>query len=176
MPEPKLPMQSFGTCCRAPVSKEILRYNVGLDHDEDMLLTLARFYFESFAVPDTHSWMSGIDEAALHFGDDKGAIVAQRLLFALQSMRFARRSVFNFNSPTCEECSSIVTEHERRLMAAIQGVRLGWQSIVKTELMMLCEGNDTAIVEQSFVKLAAALPALPTAQKIHRAAGPPSEH
>ena len=176
MPEPKLPMQSFGTCCRAPVSKEILRYNVGLDHDEDMLLTLARFYFESFAVPDTHSWMRGIDEAALHFGDDKGAIVAQRLLFALQSMRFARRSVFNFNSPTCEECSSIVTEHERRLMAAIQGVRLGWQSIVKTELMMLCEGNDTAIVEQSFVKLAAALPALPTAQKIHRAAGPPSEH
>ena len=176
MPEPKLPMQSFGTCCRAPVSKEILRYNVGLDHDEDMLLTLARFYFESFAVPDTHSWMRGIDEAALHFGDDKGAIVAQRLLFALQSMRFARRSVFNFNSPTCEECSSIVTEHERRLMAAIQGVRLGWQSIVKTELMMLCEGNDTAIVEQSFVKLAAALPAVPTAQKIHRAAGPPSEH
>jgi len=176
MPEPKLPMQSFGTCCRAPVSKEILRYNVGLDHDEDMLLTLARFYFESFAVPDTHSWMRGIDEAALHFGDDKGAIVAQRLLFALQSMRFARRSVFNFNNPTCEGCSSIVTEHERRLMAAIQGVRLGWQSIVKTELMMLCEGNDTAIVEQSFVKLAAALPAVPTAHKIHRAAGPPSEH
>ena len=170
MPEPKSPTQSFGTCCRSTNSKETLRCNVGLDHDEDILLTLARFYFESFAVPNTHSWMRGIDEAAIHFGDDKGAIVAQRLLFALQSMRFARRSVFNFNCPTCEGCSSIVTEHERRLMVVIQGVRLGWDSTVKTELMMLCEGNDTTMVEQSFVKLAAALPAVPTAQKIHRAA------
>ena len=145
-------------CFRVIQGKEIQRSKAGLDDDEDVLLTLARCYFETFAMPETQSWMRCFDLAACHFGADTGAVVSQRLLFALQAMRCSRRSVFGFNAPHCKGCSKIMTEHERRLMTVIKSTRHKQFGTMRMELMMLCEGNDTALAETCFDSLCAALP------------------
>ncbi|MEJ8560489.1 hypothetical protein QTO30_04090 [Yoonia sp. GPGPB17] len=102
--------------------------------------------------------MHGLDLAEAMFGEKDGPVIALRLLDALRCMRFARKSVFCFSAPTCEGCAAIVTEHERRLMAALRGVRLGQLGRTQTELMMLCEGNDITQTVGAFARLAALLP------------------
>ena len=70
-------------CSRQLESNEIARSCAGLDHDENTLLTLLRFFLESFAFPQSQRWVRSIDTAAHYFGADKGAIITQRLLYAL---------------------------------------------------------------------------------------------
>ena len=109
-------------------------------------------------MPHTQSWMQSIEYAAHHFGADEGAVITQRLLFALQAMRKNTRSEFNFSAPSCKVCSEIVTENERRFMAAITNVRRGKASLTVTELMFLCEGNDTSRLIECINNLCAVLP------------------
>ena len=149
---------STRNCPRQLQTREIARSCAGFDPVESTLLTLVRFFAESFAMPQTQSWLRSIDYAAHYFGSDKGAVITQRLLFALQAMRETRRSEFNFSTPSCEVCSEIVTEHERRFMAAIRNVRRGRASPMVTELMFLCEGNDTRKLIECINNLCAALP------------------
>ncbi len=147
-------------CSRKIQDKEIHRSRAGMDSDEDVLLTLSRCYFETFAVPTSQSWMRCFDLAERYFGGDKGAIICQRLLAALQSVRYSRRSVFDFNASQCTGCCNILTEHERRLMAVIKSARREQFGAVRMELMMLCEGNNTAPSEESIANLCAALPSV----------------
>lgn len=147
-------------CMRRFRDKEIQCACAGLDDDEDIILTLARFHFETFAVPEFQSWMLCFDFAARHFGPNDGAVITQRLFLAIQAMRCTRRSLFSFNAPLCAACSEVLTEHERRLMAVIKSTRQKRFGAMKMELMMLCEGNDTSWVETNFESLCAALPAV----------------
>ena len=79
---------SIQGCPRQVQPKEIARRYAGLDSVENILLTLVRFFAESLA--------------AHHFRADEGAVIAQRLLFAVQAMQETRQSVFNFSSPSCK--------------------------------------------------------------------------
>ena len=145
-------------CSRQLESKEIPRSCAGLDHDEDILLTLLRFFLESFAFPQSQSWVRSIDCAAHYFGADKGAIITQRLLYALDALRSSRRSDFRFNAPSCSACSAIITEDERRFMTAVIKARRGIKGPLAAELMLLCEGNDITLVMECVVDLCDALP------------------
>ena len=156
------------SCPRQIEPKEIARSSAGFDPDEDVLLTLTRYFMESFVMPPSQSWLRVFQCAASHFGPDKGAIVMQRLLFALQAMRSSRKSVFCFNAPNCPVCGEIVTEHERRFMAAITNVRRGQPGAMMTELMLLCEGNDFSLVAECFQNLSSALPPIASAHRAER--------
>ena len=145
-------------CPRQIEPSEIARSSAGFDPDEDVLLTLTRYFMESFAMPPSQSWLRAFHCAACHFGADEGAVVMQRLLFALQAMRSSRKSTFCFNAPECAVCSEIVTENERRFMAAITNARRGKPGAMTTELMLLCEGNDISLPEECFQSLSSALP------------------
>ena len=147
-----------GHCNRLPLPKEIWRTEAGCDEVEDQVLTLARWFFQTFAVPNSQSWMNGLDMADAVFGETAGPMIAMRLLDALRGVRYARKSVYCFNSPTCKGCSAVVTEHERRFMAALRGVRLGQVGRTQTELMMLCEGNDITRTVGALTRLAMLLP------------------
>ena len=147
-------------CNRQPLPKEILRSDAGFDDVEDNLLTLARFFFQTFAIPQSQSWMNGLDMAEATFGDTIGPMVAMRMLDALRGVRYARRAVYCFNSPTCKGCAAVVTEHERRFMAAFRGIRSGQIGHAQTELMMLCEGNDITQVIGAMTRLSLLLPPL----------------
>ncbi|WP_341368193.1 hypothetical protein [Yoonia sp. BS5-3] len=144
-------------CCRCPSDKEIWRSEADLDFCEETLLTLARLYFESFARPESTCWINSLMLAQAHFGPDAGPVIGVRLLNALQAMRFARHSIFSFNSVECPTCSAVLTEHERRLMAVIKATRTGQSGKAQTELMMLCEGADITNPMIAFCDLAAAL-------------------
>lgn len=152
-------------CDRMPMPKEIMRTDAGFDPIEDHILTLARFFFQTFAIPESQSWLPGFDMAEAIFGEAEGPIIATRLLATLRAVRYARRSVYCFNSPTCEGCAAVVTEHERRFMAAFRGVRMGYLGQTRTELMMLCEGNDTTKALGAMTRLSIILPNVPQAHR-----------
>jgi hypothetical protein len=145
-------------CKRTLQSKEIFRKDANFDKIDGELLTIARLYFQAFAIPSCHSWIGALDWAETKFGDADGPVIGARLLTALQEMRRARRSVFHFNSPVCVDCSAIVTEHERRLMAVLQAIRRHHMGAAKTEMMMLCEGNDSDDALVALERLVSSLP------------------
>ncbi|MDX8354795.1 hypothetical protein [Cognatiyoonia sp. IB215182] len=154
MPQSK----SQSHCGRRPDQKEILRTDARFDYAEDHILTIARFFFQSFACPQSHAWLRASDIAQTAFGDEIGPIIAARLVDVLRSVREARRSVFHFNSPVCEGCAAIVSEHERRLMGALQAVCRGNAGRAQTELMMLCEGNNITQSLGAMTRLSLMLP------------------
>ena len=152
--------QKVINCSRHPGQKEIYVNSAGLDQIEFALLEIARFYLQTYAVAASHSWILGLKAAEKHFGIEVGARVGVRLLLALQEMRFARRSVFSFNSPQCVGCSKYLSEHERRLMTSISALRSGRLGLAQAEMMMLCEGYDTSAALSAFTELAEMLPNL----------------
>lgn len=154
MPQSK----SQSHCGRLPDHKEILRTDAKFDYAEDHILTIARFFFQSFACPQSHAWLKASDIAQTAFGDELGPVIAARLVDVLRSVRGARRSVFHFNSPVCEGCAHIVSEHERRLMGALQAVRRGNAGREQMELMMLCEGNNITQSVGAMTRLSLMLP------------------
>ncbi|MEL6953382.1 MAG: hypothetical protein AAFN09_00125 [Pseudomonadota bacterium] len=145
-------------CCGRPVEdKDSLRAEAGLDTAEHGILDIARFYFSSFAHPDSQAWMAGLDTAQALFGDD-GPRIAARVMDVLRAMRCARRSTFMFNAPTCPGCSRILTEHERRLIQGFAALRRGAMGQARVEAMMLCEGNPTGALLDAMQALADVLP------------------
>ncbi|MEM7721098.1 MAG: hypothetical protein AAF376_01880 [Pseudomonadota bacterium] len=144
-------------CGRTPDPKDCYLSELGLSLEEEITLTIARLFFQSFAAPESNAWINAMAEAEARFGYRDGPIVAARLLATLQVMRRARKSIFMFNSPVCPGCAAIATEHERRLMMALSAVRRGDMGPARLEIMMLCEGNRIDMVLAGLSGLAQAL-------------------
>ena len=145
-------------CQRVASPKEISRDDALLDFTEDTLLTASRYYFQSFACPETHGWLQALSITQVHFGDTMGPAIAVKLLTAMQAMRCSRKSMFQFNAPACPCCAEILTEHERRFMTAIQAMRIGDLNTVRLEIMLLCEGFESEHVVDAFRDLNSVLP------------------
>ena len=62
---------------------------------------------------------------------------------AVQEMRLARHSVFQFSNPGCQRCAARLTGHERLLMNTLRERMAGRPQHAQAHAMMLCEGNDT---------------------------------
>ncbi|MEJ6404806.1 hypothetical protein [Yoonia sp. 2307UL14-13] len=147
------------SCCgRLPEAKETPLAEAHFDDVEKSILAIARYFFQSFAAPQSQGWMAALDLAEATFGDLDGPIIATRLLTTMRAVRYARRSVFSFNCQSCETCAAILTEQERRLIAALQAIRGGQIGRAQTELLMLCEGNDIKQVMGAMTRLSIALP------------------
>ena len=149
-----------GGCNRQPGHKDAYVSLAGLDHTEVAVLEIARFYLQTHATECSQSWILGLKASEKFFGIESGARVGVRLLLALQEMRFARRSVFSFNAPQCTGCSKYLSEHERRLITSIAALRRGRLGLAQTEMMMLCEGQDTSAALSAFSELVILLPQL----------------
>ena len=148
------------SCCgRSPEPKEMLLAEADFDDVEKSILAIARYFFQSFAAPQSQGWMAALDLAEATFGDPDGPLIATRLLTTMRAMRYARRSLFSFNCQSCETCAAILTEQERRLITALSAVRNGQIGRAQTELLMLCEGNDITQVIAAMTRLSIALPA-----------------
>lgn len=111
----------------------------GYDPVERAVLHIARCYWQSFATPQSHAWLSGICHAERAFGGN----AAFQVLSAVQAMRISRNSCFHFNNPSCEDCAAIISEHERQFMNTFISVRAGRMGSAETHAMILCEGHDT---------------------------------
>ena len=147
-------------CTRTPSVKERPLAASGADMDEMTCIQLARHFFCAFSLPASQAWMTAFSLAEAHFDYKNGPAIASLVSRVLDAVRRSRRSGFHYNSPNCEKCSAILTEHERRLLDALMMVRRGRLKRAELELMMLCEGNDTARAMMWIRELALALPAL----------------
>ncbi|MEM1350709.1 MAG: hypothetical protein AAGF27_00105 [Pseudomonadota bacterium] len=132
--------QPTKSCCeRGPDDKELSLDEAGYDATERAVLHVARFFWQSFATPNSHAWISAMTHAERYFGGS----VAFKVLCTVQAMRVSRVSCFRFNNPSCKGCAAIVSEHERHFMNTFMAVRAGRRGPAETHAMMLCEGNDT---------------------------------
>ncbi|WP_299970321.1 hypothetical protein [uncultured Roseobacter sp.] len=132
-------------CHRNAARKEDLVENAGLDAREIACLGILRLFISTFAEPKSQNWMRALGQADDAFGIVEGPVIARRLILLLQAVRCSRRSVFMFSNPDCDGCARVLTEHERRLISAIQSFRLGRPEQAQLQLMMLCEGNSTRL-------------------------------
>jgi len=148
---------NISRCGRNPHPKDCYVSDLPLTLEEQIALTIARHFFQSFAQPASYAWINAFAEAEARFGMDAGPGIAARLLAGLQAMRRARRSVFMFNSASCRGCAAIATEHERRLMLSIHALRRRRTSEARLEIMLLCEGNEVEPVLAALAAVARAL-------------------
>lgn len=146
-------------CAHRPLSpKECCVFDAGLDQFELHLLQVARWFFVSFAQPPSHAWLRGFGEADAVFGSCDGPRFAYETLGMVQALRHSRLSVFHYSNPSCESCALVLTEAERRLFQSLSLVRRGRIGRAQAGLMMLCEGNETTVLQDALKRLAIALP------------------
>jgi len=150
-------VRSPSGCGRAPDHKETYLSDLPLNRDERACLAIIRQYFQCFAAPASMGWLAAQAEADAHFGPEQGPVIAARCLMVLQAVRRARRSTFMFSSPTCPGCAAIATEHERRLVLALHGMRRSRPGEARLEALLLCEGNRIEPVLWTLESLADAL-------------------
>lgn len=130
-------------CNRRPTEKEVSLADAGFDHIEVTVLEVARYFWQTFALPETQSWLSALQRAELGFRGPHGADIGLEILATVQAMRTSRSSCFSFNDPRCKGCSAILSEHERQFMGVFRAVRDDRPGQARTHAMVLCEGNDT---------------------------------
>lgn len=149
--------RSEDCCVRDPSPKEMSLSEAGYDAAEDAILEVARYFFQTFALPHTQSWLAALHRAEARFSGSSGPGIAMDILAAVQAMRASRSSCFRFSNPACPGCSQIVGEHERQFMCVFQAVRRGQMGPARTHAMLLCEGNDTEAFIERMTELAASV-------------------
>ncbi|MEM1312914.1 MAG: hypothetical protein AAGI51_00050 [Pseudomonadota bacterium] len=108
----------------------------------EALLDVMRFYFTSFAHPNSQAWIGALEWSVAATGPRLGPQVAYQAMRLVQALRGSRTTPFRFSSPNCESCRKIVTETERRLIMLVVHMQRGETSAAHAEAMLLCEGSN----------------------------------
>ncbi len=92
------------------------------------------------------------------FGADAGTVDAQQIHRVPLVMQKNKSFVLNFSAPSCKIFSEVVTQDERRFMAAIKSVREGnfRQTVMKSTF--LWEVQESSSLIDSIKTLCAVLP------------------
>ena len=114
-----------------------------LTESEEKVLTVARYYFMTFAKPSKQTWLHANDYAIKHFSSNNGPYASLAVLSAVQTMRQARNSTFIFNDPDCKTCSNYLTRNELSFVTAIRCKSKGNDKGAAGHALILCEGNNT---------------------------------
>lgn len=131
-------------CGRAIAFEEAANLEPGLDDTELAALDIMRFFFVSYAEPESQGWRVAFSYATSAFGRDRGARIAYALMETVEAMSRSRRSMFCFSNPRCPKCRLRLTEPEQRLMRILRASRRGDGAASQTQALILCEGNPTA--------------------------------
>ncbi|PRY92891.1 hypothetical protein BCF33_1754 [Hasllibacter halocynthiae] len=131
---------------------------LSFDAAERDVLTIARHYFRSFAMPGTQSWIGGIGAALAAFDHDRAPGLAVAAVAAVQAMRQARASTFRFNDPCCPDCARRITRHEKAWLGALAAMRERAHERASGHAVILCEGADHAAFLRAMAVLAGHLP------------------
>lgn len=130
-------------CDRPSSEHETQFHRAEFDYTEVTVLSVARYFWQTFAVPETQSWLSALGLAEQRCRQGHGRELGLEILTTVQAMRYARVSCFEFSNPACRHCAMVVTGHERCFMSVFRAVRDGQLDLARTFAMILCEGNDT---------------------------------
>lgn len=153
-PRKRMSWRGEDPCCdRAPDAKEIPLAEAGLDDAETSILEVARWFWQSFAMPQTQAWLMALHLAKHRFREQRGGTVGLEILATVQAMRHSRASCFRFNNPACQCCAAFVSEHERQFMSVFRAVRDEREGPARTHAMLLCEGNNTEFLIERMTEL-----------------------
>lgn len=132
---------SHHDCGRARSDKETPVADARFDVVEATVLQVARYYWQTFALPSSQSWLRALQVAEEAACSRTPGTFGLDVLMAVQAMRHSRKSCFQFNDPACPTCASFLTEHERQFMDVLKCCRAGRHGTARTHAMLLCEGN-----------------------------------
>jgi len=121
-----------------------LRGAATLDPVLHCVLTIARLQFQSFATPESESWTCALPHADRLFGREVAPGLVCGVQRAVQEMRLARKSVFEFSNPGCRRCAARISGHERLFLNTLRAMMCGRPQDAEAHAMLLCEGNDTS--------------------------------
>ncbi len=124
-------------------------------------LTVARYFFQSFAVPQLEGWTRALSGAEHLLGRDAAPGFACAVLRVVQAMRRSRKSVFHFSNPDCSNCAARLSGHERLLLNALRATLEDRPDNAEGHAMLLCEGNDTSEFLEEVEALARMMEARP---------------
>jgi len=129
-------------CPRHLLPSESLVSQAGFTENELTVLAIARYYFRSFAEPESQAWIRSLAIARCALGEAHGPQVAVAVLDMVREMRLARRTMFRFSNPECPACANVLCETERHLMRILGAVSRAQKSEAHAHALLLCEGND----------------------------------
>jgi len=141
-------------CGRPHGANQVSVKETNLDPVDKAVLEISRYYWQSFAIPVSQSWMRALHVSEQRFGTRSGGEIGLAVLAAVQAMRMSRSSCFQFNNPACEDCAMLLSNDERRFINVFRAVRDGSTGVATTHAMILCEGNDTDILIGRMLDLA----------------------
>ena len=118
--------------------------DLGYRFEEQAVLTLSRYYFASFAAPQSQGWLGAVRTSKELFGSKAGPNVAVGVLEAVQAMRSTRQSCFVFNSPQCPCCANYVTSHEQSFMSTLRALARRNHEAATAHANLLCEFGDVS--------------------------------
>lgn len=151
---------SKDTCCSRTLGENetpVAAY--GYSDLELVILAVARFYWQAFAVPESQSWLLASDTCRRTFPEDVACRIATAVLDSVLAMRRSRSSCFHFNNPNCPGCAEILSEHERQFMNVFSAVHAHRKGPARTHAMILCEGACSDDFLASLAELSSMLPA-----------------
>lgn len=124
-------------------SKDTTIAAAGLDFHEEMMLAIFRQFLLAYTDLKQPHWERAFEISVTAYGAKQGPCISFGLLKILQAVRAARRTVFRFVNPCCENCAAKLSDYERHLMRTISFVRRGDMSSAQMEALLLCDGSDT---------------------------------
>ncbi|NDW00921.1 hypothetical protein [Salipiger sp. PrR002] len=133
----------------------------GLGRHDLTVLMIARYFFQSFAHPQSEGWLRAMSGAEQVLGPQEAPEVVFAVLRAVQEMRHARRNPFNFSNPDCPGCAARLCGHERLFLNIFRAMRRGRQGDAEAHALLLCEGNGVQRLIAAMGVLAAAMPGVP---------------
>ena len=142
-----------GRCHQAAQEGNVSLTSLQLEATEYAILSAARFFFSSFANPETPSWMTVVIASEDFFPVKDSPRIVQAILVVVHEVRLARKSTLRFSNPHCVDCQNNVTAEERHFISMFRKMRANGPEAVVIHAMLLCEGNQTSILLESVNKL-----------------------
>ena len=142
-----------GSCHQAVQEGDVSLTSLQLEATEYSTLSAARFFFSSFANPETPSWMTVVIASEDFFPVKDSARIVQAILVVIHQVRLSRKSTLRFSNPHCVDCQNNVTAEERHFISMFRKMSANRPEAAVTHAMLLCEGNQTSSLLDSVNKL-----------------------
>ena len=130
-------------CHQAAQEGDVSLASLELEATEYSILSAARFFFSSFANPETPSWMTVVIASEDFFPVKDSARIVQSILIVIHEVRVSRKSTLRFSNPHCVDCQNNVTAEERHFISMVRKMNSNRPEAAVTHAMLLCEGNQT---------------------------------
>ena len=142
-----------GRCHQAAQEGDVSLTSLQLEATEYAILSAARFFFSSFANPETPSWMTVVIASEDFFPVKDSPRIVQAILVVVHEVRLARKSTLRFSNPHCVDCQNNVTAEECHFILMFRKMSANRPEAAVIHAMLLCEGNQTSRLLDSVNKL-----------------------